>query len=179
VWITEWGYHNALNTRSGHKPASESAAATYGPRGLLQFAQRGIPLVRYEVFDDPETALVAEESHFGIYSVKSVDGDPETTWRPKPEVAAIKNLLAELDDPGREYRPEPVGLIVEGSSDVRHVVTCKRNGEATLHVWRELSVWDPNGRKSLPVAATDVLVTDRIGARTFAVSADVTSVRLR
>jgi hypothetical protein len=179
VWITEWGYHNALNTRSGHKPASEEAAATYGPRGLLQFAQRGIPLVRYEVFDDPETALVAEESHFGIFGVKSVEGDPATTWRPKPEAAAMKSLLEGLDDPGADYTPEPVGLTVAGAADVRHLVTRKRNGEATVHLWREVSVWDPNGRKALQAPSTDVVVKDRIGARTIRVDAEVTSVRLR
>ncbi len=179
VWITEWGYHNALNTRSGHKPASEVAAATYAPRALLQFAQRGIPLVRFEALDDPESALVAHESHFGMYGVKSVAGDPATTWRPKPEAAAIRALLQQLEDPGVEYTPKPVGLVVEGAPEVHHVVTRKRNGEAMVHLWRELPVWDPSGRRSLRVASTDVVVTDRIGKRTITVDADVTSVNLR
>jgi hypothetical protein len=179
VWITEWGYHNALDTTAGHKPTSEEAAATYGPRGLLQFAERGIPLVRYELLDDPDTTQAEHESHFGLYGVKSVAGDPATTWRTKPEAEAMKRLLRSLKDPGGSYVPGPVGLSVTGTSDVRYVVTRKRNGEATVHLWRELSVWDPKGEKALRAAATDVVVEDRIGARTVVVDAEVTSLGLR
>jgi hypothetical protein len=179
VWITEWGYHNALRTTSGHKPTSEEAAATYGPRGLLQFAERGMPLVRYEFLDDPDATQAAHESHFGLYGVNSVGADPATTWQPKPEAEAMKRLLQRLKDPGGNYEPGPVGLSVTGASDVRYVVTRKRNGEATVHLWRELSVWDPMGEKALKAASTDVIVQDRIGPRTVALDAEVTSLGLR
>jgi hypothetical protein len=42
VQATETGYHNAVQTTSGHRPASERAAGIYMPRLYLDYFRRGI-----------------------------------------------------------------------------------------------------------------------------------------
>ncbi len=178
IWITETGYHNALATTAGHRPTSEAAAAVYGPQALLAFAKRGMRMTRYELLDDVDRdAKDDHESRFGLYRVGSEDS---RTWTPKPEAAAIAALLAELKDPGRRYRPAPVALeVTSAADDLEVTVVGKRDRSAKAYLYRSGPVWDPHGRKALTVAPAEVVVTDRIGARTVTVGPGVVAVALR
>ncbi len=178
IWITETGYHNAVATTAGHKPTSEAAAAVYGPQALLAFAKRGMRLTRYELLDDVDGDLKDDhESNFGLYRVGSHDS---RTWTPKPEAAAIAALLGELKDPGRSYRPAPVALKVTSTADDLDVtVVGKRDGSVRAYLYRSGSVWNPVSRGALTVARADVVVTDRIGARTVTVGPGIVGVALR
>jgi hypothetical protein len=177
VWIDEAGYHNALATTGGHRPASEAAAATYAPRLLLEFAgQRGLRVARFETLDDVDLGTKdQQESNFGLWRVGSSD---PATWVEKPEVAAMRQLLAQLDDPGTAYAPGPVYYGLTGPGDMEHLVTRKRDGSATLWLWRDVSVWNPTTRTPISVPALPVTVADAAGSRTVQVAADVISVPL-
>ncbi|QNN54034.1 hypothetical protein [Nocardioides mesophilus] len=192
LYMTETGYHNALyqptnaggTYRSGeesigHRPTSEGATATYIDRAVLQLADRGIPCAWYECLDDPDPGPKdVAESNFGLWRVET--GDP-LTWTPKQAVGKLTRLLDALDEPdGPSYVPDPVRLGVEAAADdVAFVVAARRNGSATVFLFRDLSVWDPFTRTPIEVAPVAVTVTDRRGPRTVEVSAEVTSLPLR
>jgi hypothetical protein len=178
VWIDESGYHNAVATSAGHRPASEEASATYAPRLLLEFAgQRGLHVARFEALDDVDLATKdVHESNFGLWRVSSTD---PSTWTEKPEVAAMRSILTQLKDPGVPYTPAPVFLGLNGPSDMEYVVTRKRDGSATLWLWRDVSVWDRVARTPITVPAVPITVTDAAGERTVQVAGEVVSVQLR
>ena len=179
VWITEWGYHNALATTAGHDPVPESVSATYASRGLLAMVpgERRMRLARYEALDDPDPGVKDNhEANFGLWRVGS--NDP-ATWRAKEEVDIMRGILAALRDPGPAYTTAPVNLAVSGPRDLRYVVTRKRDGSATLWVWRSLSVWDAAARTPLTVPTVSVTVTDSAGSRTIQVGPRARSLALR
>lgn len=174
VWFTEWGYQNALATTGGHKPVDELTAALYAPRAILQFARLGYPLTRYELLDDPDAgAKDDQQSNFGAFRVTSTTS---TDWQEKPEVGSVRTMLNALEDPGPEYTPEAVGLKVTGQ-DIDFVVTAKRDGTATVWMWRELPVW--NDLATINVDRVLVTVVDRAGTRTIEVGAAVRKLVLR
>ena len=179
VWITEWGYHNALATTAGHDPVPEGVSATYGSRALLAMTtgERRTRLVRYEALDDVDPGVKDHhEANFGLWRVGS--NDP-STWRPKKEADVMRGILTALHDPGPAYTPGPVNLSVSGPSDLRYVVTRKRTGAATLWVWRSLGVWDAASRTAITVPTASVTVTDAAGSRTVQVGPRVTRLALR
>jgi hypothetical protein len=178
IWIDESGYHNALATRGGHRPVSEEAAATYAPRLLLEFAgQRGLRVGRFEALDDVDlNAKDQQEANFGLWRVGSSD---PTTWSEKPEVGAMRSILAKLEDPGPAYKPAPLFMGLTGPSDMEYLVTRKRDGSATLWLWRNVKVWDPIARTPITVPAVPITVSDVAGARTVQVAGKVVSVSLR
>ncbi|WP_435747055.1 hypothetical protein [Nocardioides sp. SYSU DS0663] len=147
---TEAGYHNATNTTNGHNPASERAAGLYLPRLLLEHYTRGhARLYSYELIDEfHDPAKVNPEAHFGLL---------RRDWSPKPAYTAMKTLLGLLADPGPDFATTPLRLKVDGwPSDGRFVVTQKRDGRYVVLLYRDVSVWDPQARRDLPVEAADV-----------------------
>lgn len=178
MWMTEWGYHNALSTSAGHKPVSAAAAAVYVPRAILQYARLGYPLTRYELLDDPDGgAKDNHQSNFGAIRVGATAGAaPSSAWSQKPEAGAVRAMLTALKDDGPAFRPKPVSVRVSGR-DVDYVVTAKRDGTARVWMWRELPVW--NEGRTIAVDSVPVTVTDRRGTRTISVGAGVRSIALR
>jgi hypothetical protein len=181
IWVTEWGYHNALAQSGGQLPINEWGSGVYGPRGVLEFCgQRGVSMARYEMLDDPDSGSKnMQEANFGLWRVSTVGGDPDTTWVAKPEVGKLTALLSSLRDPGPVYTPPPIGVTVVGGTDVQHIVTGKRDGSVTLWAWRAAACWDPVAEKALTVGGVNVTVTDPRGARTLAVGRDVVGLSLR
>jgi hypothetical protein len=150
VWVTETGYHNALATESGHRPASEAAAATYIPRMFLENFRRGIPRTfSYELVDlwpDPDGRN--QEAHFGML---------RNDYSEKPVFRRVANLTALLSDPGPAHSASPLDLTIEGGpADLRRLLLQKRDGSYSLVLWRAARVWDPVARRPLNVAADDV-----------------------
>ena len=161
IKFTEWGYTNTLGPRSrrvgGAKTISADASQYYDCQVVLDFANNGWEVMRYEFLDDPDPTNTVTESNFGLWEVESIAGDPDSTWTPKPAVKPLTALLTSLKDPGTVYTPKPVRMRVGAPADVRSCLTQKRDGSTTLWLWRHVQVWDPIAEKALnpgPVTAT-------------------------
>jgi hypothetical protein len=144
VWVTETGYHNAVNC-SGceHHPASERAAGVYLPRLFMENFRRGIPRTySYELIDQwPDPEKVEPEKNFGL--VRN-DGSR------KPAFVALRNLLTILADNGSASGKLDYSLqCPECPEPLRKVLLRKSTGAYYLVVWRESSVWNRDTRTDI------------------------------
>jgi hypothetical protein len=160
IKFTEWGYTNTLGPKAsrigGAKAISPEASKFYDCQVVLDFANNGWEVMRYEFLDDPDPTNTVTESNYGLWEVGSIAGDPDTTWTAKPAVKPLSALLRSLRDPGAAYTPNPMRMRVDAPSDVRTCLAQKRDGSTTLWLWRHVQVWDPIAEKSLnpgPVTA--------------------------
>jgi hypothetical protein len=144
VWVTESGYHNAVNCSGcGHYPASEAAAGVYLPRMFMENFRRGIPRTySYELIDmaaDPEKD--EPEKNFGL--VRN-DGSR------KPSFVALRNLLTILGDRGSASGQLAYSLQCPDCSEpLRQVLLRKSTGAYYLVVWPESSVWNRTTRTDI------------------------------
>lgn len=176
VWLTETGYHNALAQTTGNKPATEAVSALYAPRQHLQVSMLGLRHARYEFLDDPNPANDDPEANWGMFRSPSLDA---TTWTAKPEYQVMVDFLAALNDPGTTYTPSPVRLQINATvSDIAYCVTQKRNGNSTLWIWRDLSVWNPTSLTNITVSNTSVDVITTSGTTALSVGAAVQSLNI-
>ena len=155
VVATESGYHNAVNTTSGHLPVPEDVAGVYMPRLLLEHLRRGEKRVySYELIDefaDPDRTN--PEAHFGLL---------RHDLSPKPAYTAMKSLLGLLADPGPAFAPGSLAIKADGfPSDGHYVLTEKRDGEFVLLLWRDVRIYDPVAQTRLSV--TPARLTLRLG----------------
>lgn len=204
-WITETGWHDALNTNVGHNPASEAAAGTYGPRAIMQIVgHRRIGCTFYEFLDDPEInvntgqlLLSYHEDHFGMmrvgrnmplapfdtYEVRAAAADPNTTWERKPIFNKVEALLAAIADPGGEYVPvQAYYRIGGGPANLITLPVQKRDGTTLLLYCRNARVWNPQTRAAIndsSTASATFTLTDGQGARTITVTPEVEWVTIR
>ena len=83
VCVTEAGYHNALLTAEGHRPASEAAAGSYMPRLYLDYLRAGVARTFiYELVDAwPDSAGTEQDSHFGRCATTSARSPPSARCR--------------------------------------------------------------------------------------------------
>jgi hypothetical protein len=138
VMYTESGYHNAMNTTSGHNPTPESVVGGYAPRLLLEHYLRGTKRVyNYELLDErPDPEKTDHEAAFGLL---------RNDFSPKPSYTALRNLLDLVADPGPAFTPGRLGYTIAGAtSDLRQVLVQKRSGEFVLLLWRDQSLYDPS-----------------------------------
>ncbi len=152
VMYTETGYHNAMNTTSGHRPTPESVEGSYAPRLLLEHYLRGTSRVYdYELVDQaPDPDQANHEASFGLL---------RNDFSPKPAYSALKNLLALTADPGPATAPSKLSYSVNGApSDLRQILVQKRNGEFVLLLWRDVSIYDPDTEQPLSVNPASVTV---------------------
>lgn len=159
IYITETGYHNALNNPPNrHRPASREVEAVYLPRLFLEYFRLGIARsYDFKLLDDrtEEEAMkysipVLQEAHFGLIDIN---------LKPKPAYYAVKNLLTILrDDSAAKVSPRALSYSLAGAPDLRHVLLQKSTGEFCLAVWRAATIWDPVARKDLPVENVPVTV---------------------
>ncbi|MBA2444949.1 MAG: hypothetical protein H0V49_06425 [Nocardioidaceae bacterium] len=176
TWVTETGYTNCVANTKQHKPVPENVSAAYGPLCLLEFAIRGCRSTRYELLDDPdENAKDVVESNFGLWRTPSLDPG---TWTEKPEATVMRDFLSFLEDPGPHYTPAPVQLRVTAPDNVKNLVVGKRNGSATLLLWQNTAIFDPNSQTAITVPSASVGVKTASGFRAVNVPAGEV-VRLR
>lgn len=154
IKFSEWGYTNTLGRpvsarTGGARTISPEASAAYDCQGVLDFANHGWQLLRYEFLDDPDPDNLTTESNFGLWTVESVGGDPDLTWSPKPVVEPLSAMLRALRDPGEPYETTSVLLDVDAPGDVQTCLTQKRDGSTTLWLWRDVEVWDPEAEEDL------------------------------
>jgi hypothetical protein len=144
-WPTEAGYHNALNTASGHYPVSEAVAAKYVPRLYFEYYLRGFARTHvYEFYDEhQETALMDIQQHFGQVRY-------DLTY--KPAYTALKRTVHLLKDPGSPFAPGSLSYSLSGDlTNVHRALLQKRDGRFYLVVWQEVSCWDRVNKRFIPV----------------------------
>ena len=177
TWVSETGYQNAMNAPlSGPRPVPTDVAATYGPRSVLDYFTRGCKSARYELLGEPDPRNSEPEASYGL--IHCPTNDP-SSWTVKPEFYTMKSFVTGLKDTAASYTPAPVALQVTAPSTVKWLVTGKSDGTTTLYAYLNASIWDIKDRRRLTVNPVDVVVVDRLGARTVKVGADVVSVALR
>lgn len=139
VVVTEAGWQTEPTGVFSQPGVSESVAARYLPKLLLESARRGIPRTYLfdlvDRFEDPDLAKI--QAHFGLLRV---DGTP------KPAFGAVARLMAELRDPKGSVRASTAPILVRPRgplpNDVRVVALRHSDGSVVLALWRERSLWD-------------------------------------
>lgn len=145
---TECGYCNVV--KPGTSGVSETAAALYLPRLLLNNFRLGIlRTFLYEFFDggtDPNDG----EHHWGL--VRN-DGTP------KPGYHAIRNLLAALKDARRAGDNQPL-RVTSAAPELRHIAFQDAQGQPLLAVWRAERCWNVERAEdiALPTEPIDIAV---------------------
>ncbi len=204
VWCTEWGYHNA-RLQTGHRPVPFSVAATYAPRGFLQFITtvkpngivRNLALTYFESLDNPNTATTSSiggsawynssnhEIFFGMYNVPTAS---VSTWTAKAIVPSLTAFLGTMQDPAGTagYTPNlvtcEVATTATGAELQWQVVATKAQsdaGTATLWIWRDKDIWNRDTLAFITVQPVTVSVTDRVGRRSISVDGSVQRLDLR
>jgi hypothetical protein len=134
--FTESGYHNAIHDHRGQPGVSEAAAAKYIPRLFLENFTHGIVRTYlYEFMDEASNPdLTDAELHWGLIRA---DGSE------KPAFAALKNLIAELNDSAEPSHLNSMNWNLGTSNPhVDHLLLEKSNGEFDLVLWQEVSSYD-------------------------------------
>lgn len=167
IYVTEAGYHNALNADKGQPPVPEAVAGSYIPRLFLDFFAQGIARTFvYELYDEfPDDGLTNAERHFGLVRF---DGSL------KPAYIQLRNLLTYVADPleSKNMGQPPAwinniqlshGSVTDGS--VRSLRLLRFDGSVDLVVWRNVQIWDYMKRELLPVKAGTVQIAVKNGSR--------------
>src|SRR5574343_1083792 len=129
--VTETGY----NTSATGSAVTESLAALYAPRQLLEAYWSGSVLTGvFELLDQSSDPTVFA-GHYGLVATPSTD---PSTWRRKPSFDRVAALAAFMRDEGAAYTPAPVALSVGGPDDLRYLVLGWRDGSARLVLWRDV-----------------------------------------
>jgi hypothetical protein len=148
TFATETGYHNALKATTGQPPVSESAAAVYIPRLLLDYFRLGIKRTYiYELFDEhPDPRLTNPEQHFGLVRVN---------YQPKPAFVSLQRTLSVMR--GRfGAGTKPILVRVNSGPTVRVLKLARADGATIVALWTTASVWDRNKRVALTSKAVPV-----------------------
>ncbi|KZD25893.1 hypothetical protein A4A58_01870 [Tardiphaga robiniae] len=136
---TECGYCNVV--KPGTSGVSETAAALYLPRLLLNNFRLGIlRTFLYEFFDggtDPDDG----EHHWGLVRNDGL---------PKPGYHAIQNLLSALKSARRAGDSQPLRVATR-SPDLRHIAFQDAQGQPLLAVWRAVRCWNVEKAEDIPV----------------------------
>jgi hypothetical protein len=157
VWVSESGYHDAVNA-SGNFSVTDGAAATYLPRLLLEWHQRGAGRVNlYELYDeqaDPNQSNYQE--HFGLVGL---DGTPKAQFA---ALAAFNGLLA---DTSASFPLTPLTYQVSaGGAKVSSMLLEKSSGQYVLFLWQDVSVSNTATSPPTPVVVPPTPVTVSLGA---------------
>jgi len=163
IFITESGYHNALNDHSDQPGISESASAKYIPRLFLENFSRGISRTYlYELMDEaPDPGLTSFQMHWGL--IRS-DGSE------KPAFTAMKNLISELNDVS-----EPAALqqltysLGTENAHLHHLLLQHSDGEFFLILWQEVPSYDLGKAKDIGVSSMPITLRLDHNAKTVSI----------
>ncbi len=153
VQFTECGYHNALETKSGHLPVSEAAEAKYLPRLFAEYFRHGNigRAFKYELVN-AGVSTTDIEANFGLLRNNLTE---------KSVFTAMKNLIALLKEPGASFTPGVLNYSLEGStSNVHRLLLKKSNGDFYLLLWQEIPSFDVTNKTD--IINPDVVVTLRL-----------------
>ena len=145
---TGWG-------TKGAEPANEVDAIVqqkYILRGLLEHRLHDVVRVFDFLFVDDPAAGPAYES-FGLIAVAK-SGE----LRPKPSYAALKSLIAALEDHGPATTPTGLSFSISGdAASVDHLLLQRSDGSFDLLMWLELPNWDK--KRNRPISYPPQKVT--------------------
>jgi Chitobiase/beta-hexosaminidase C-terminal domain len=146
--ITETGYM-AYPTATQAGTIPESVEASYIPRTVLLSFIKGIKRTFiYELVDETST------TGYGLLA---------NDFSEKPAFAALKNLIATLQDPGASFTPGSLNYSITGNTNtMQDLLLQKRDGSYWLVLWLEQSSYDPTNNAPTPVTAQNVTLS--IGA---------------
>jgi len=147
---TETGYCNMV--RPGGSGVSETAAAIYLPRLLLNNYRQGILRTFLYEFMDGGKDPNEWEQNWGL--VRN-DGTP------KPAYHAIRRLLSGLKS-ARPSERSAKGLRVSpktASPEIRHISFQDDTGRLVLAIWRAARCWDADKAADIPVDAQPIDIT--------------------
>ena len=138
VAATETGYHDAVASQDGHRPASELAVATYLPRLFLSYFAAGVRRTfAYELLDErPDPARVDLQANFGLL---------REDLTPKPAFLALRNLLAVLRPAGARSGASPPRYTLSDPA-VAELMLDLGGDRFALVLWAPVPVWDPYAR---------------------------------
>ncbi len=147
---TETGYHTAARWNGPHPGVSERAAGRYMPRLFLEYFNRGISRTySYELIDlKPDPRGLDREKNFGLLRNDGTE---------KPAYRSMKNLISVLDDPGRSFKPGSLDYSLTGDTrNVHRTLLQKRDGTFYLILWQEVSGYNLNTKRDVPVPGRNV-----------------------
>lgn len=151
VFVSEIGYHTAVQTSSGFLPVSEAIKTRYLPRTLLwAFLTGAAKTYLYQLIDSSNNGLTDPESNFGLV---------DFSGNRKPSFFAVKQFLALLQTP-KPPAPGPTwGFTLTGdATDLQTVMLGRPDGSAVLFVWLGVAGWNAGTRTALaPVTRPSVL----------------------
>jgi len=148
VFVTEMGYHNAVNSTHPIKGVPEAVSGKYVPRSyLLHFNHGVLGVYNYELIDEGTDPLDIE-NNFGLLRI---DGSP------KPAFITLKNLISLLKDPGPSFTPSSLDYSLSGAtSNVRKTLLQKRDGRFYLILWLEKPCYNPSTKELITVPSQQV-----------------------
>jgi hypothetical protein len=154
---TECGYCNVV--RPGTSGVSETAAALYLPRLLLNNFRLGILRTFLYEFLDGGTDPNEGEHHWGL--VRN-DGTP------KPGYHGIRNLLSALKGARRASNSPPL-RVASTAPDLRHIAFQDAQGQPLLAVWRAVRCWNVEKAEDIPVPTVpiDISIEGRAASLSF------------
>jgi hypothetical protein len=153
LFITESGYHNALDDHSDQPAVSETAAAKYIPRLFLESFAQGIRRTYlYEFLDEaPDPGLTNFQMHWGL--LRS-DGSE------KPAFTAVKNLINELSDSAEPAQLKQMTYSLDTlNTQIHHLLLQKSDGQFFLILWQEVSSYDSKKQQDIAVSPQPVTLT--------------------
>ncbi len=158
VYVTETGYHDAVEAKVGQPGVDEQAAADYIPRTYLEtFAAGAKRTFIYELADEkPDPAKGDPEQHFGLL---------RQDLEPKPSFGTLSQLMAIVrDSPGEGDRRS---VAVDGGDDAQGLLLDRDDGSRVLLLWRRVMPGAPPERIKLRFGGEpeDVSVRDLRGGR--------------
>ncbi len=167
---TEIGYHSDLTTTSGHHPTSERAIGYYTPRSALEGFRNGVERSYIYQLLDPWSP--AEADARGFSKMENSFGLLRWDLSRKPGFLGLRNLMDAVNgDSAPVPTPGALRYGLEGAGpDVRQLLLRSSDGDFSLVVWREVSVWDRFARRDLDPGpdSLDVVLGERVAlARRF------------
>jgi Big-like domain-containing protein len=144
-WITETGYHTAVNgTVNMYQPGvSEAAQAKYTPRVYLMSVLNNIAYTSIYEFIDEHSDLTNAEMNYGL--VRN-DGTP------KPAYTAMKNMLGILNEKtsaGATFTPTALNVSLSLPANVKSLVMQKSTGHYFVALWQEVSVYNTSAKQDI------------------------------
>jgi len=143
--ITETGYMSFPGNPTPYT-IPLNVEASYIPRTFLLAYMHGIGRsYQYELLEDPNSP------GFGL-----IDGNLSE----RPAYFELKNLIANLADPGPSFTPGQLQFSIQGGdSTLNHMLFQKRDGSFWMILWLEQSSFDTVNQVATPVTAQNVTLT--------------------
>lgn len=148
VFVTEAGYHNAINKYG----VSEQASAKYLPRLYLEYFNQGIERTYIHQLLDLKSNPKADRPQLN-YGLLRYDGSE------KPAFFALKNLIAILKDISNTNNNSLDYLdytITGNTANINHTLLQKKDGDFFLILWQDALSYNGYKKKDTIVSSQSI-----------------------